>query len=146
MTKLRTLPLITMVALLFLASCREVEPLASEEPIVTLLSPTNGSTLAGGDVQVRIYVQNFTMVEASGQSNKKGEGHAIYYLDATAPLSAGTPATTSPGSFFVSTDTSFTWKNVSAGERTFTVQLVNNDETPLLPPVTVRANVTLKNR
>jgi hypothetical protein len=146
MKRLQTLPLIMMVALLFLASCREVEPLAPEEPIVTLLSPSNGSTLVSGDVQVRIFLQNFAAVAPTGQPNKKGEGHAIYYLDVAAPLTAGTPATTSTGSFVASAETSYTWKNVAAGQHTFTVQLVNNDDTPLLPPISVRANVTVKDR
>jgi hypothetical protein len=146
MTRLRTLPLILLASVAFLASCRQVEPLAPEEPIVTLLAPGDGSTLASGDVQIRIFLQNFTTAAPTGQPNDRGEGHVIYYLDVTAPLTTGTPATTSPGSYAVSTATSYTWQNVPAGPHIFTVQLVNHDDTPLLPPVAVRANIIVKDR
>lgn len=135
--------MILVLCLPLLLSCRQAEPLAPEEPIVVLLSPNNGATLASGAVQVRIYVQNFSMVESTGQPNKVSEGHVIYYLDVSAPLKSETPATTPPGTFVASAETSHTWQNVTPGQHTFTVQLVNNDNTPLNPPVTVRANVTL---
>src|SRR5207247_3086523 len=38
----------------------------------------------------------------------------------------------------------YTWPNVSAGEHTFAVQLVNNDHTPLRPPVIAQVTVTVK--
>jgi hypothetical protein len=146
MIKLRTLLLILLATLAFLASCRPVEPLAPEEPIVTLLAPSDGSTLVSGDVQIRIFLQNFEAVAPTGQPNTRGEGHVIYYLDAAAPLTAGTPATTSAGSFVTSAAQSYTWQSVPAGPHIFTVQLVNHDDTPLLPPVAVRANVIVKDR
>ena len=129
---------------LFFVSCRQAEPLAPEEPIVTLLAPSQGSTMSSGDVQVRIYLQNFKLTPDIGQANRPGEGHIIYYLDASAPLAATTPATTAANSFKASSETSYTWSNVPPGKHTFWVQLVNNDDTPLLPPVAVRATVTLK--
>ena len=135
-----------ILGLPLLLSCRQAEPLAPEEPLVTLLSPGDGSTLVSGDVQVRIYLQNFSMVQNTRQPNKTNEGHAIYYLDVSAPLKQGTPATTAPGTFVASSETSYTWSNVPPGQHTFTVQLVNNDNTPLLAPTAVRANVTVKNR
>lgn len=138
--------LLLILVLPWLLSCRQAEPVAPEEPIVSLLAPGDGSTLPTGDVQVRIYVQNFKMVQDTGQSNKPNEGHAIYYLDVSAPLKAGAPATTAPGTFVVSAETSRSWVNVPPGQHVFTVQLVNNDNTPLLPPATVRANVAVKNR
>jgi hypothetical protein len=121
-----------------------VAPVAPEEPNVVLLSPNNGEVLNSGDVEVRIYLQNFVIVADTGQANQAGKGHVIYYLDATAPLKLGTPATTAPGTFAVSTETSYTWSDVSPGQHTFTVELVNNDNTPLDQPVAVRANCTLK--
>jgi hypothetical protein len=137
--------LLLMLTLPLLLSCRS-EPLAPEEPIVILLSPGDGSTLVSGDVQVRIYLQNFSMVENTGQPNKASEGHVIYYLDVNAPRKYGDPATTSPGTFVATADTSYIWPNVSAGPHTFTVQLVNNDDTPLLAPVAVRANVNVTSK
>jgi hypothetical protein len=126
-------------------SCREAEPLAPEQPVATLLSPVNGDTIPGGDVQVRIYLQNFTMIPAgSGAPNAANEGHAIYYLDAVPLLVPGEPATTANGSFIESTDTAYVWSGVAPGQHTFSVQLVNNDSSPLFGPMTVRATVTVK--
>jgi hypothetical protein len=135
-----------ILILLLLSSCRESEPLAPEEPNAVMLSPSEGSTLSPGDVQVRIYPQNFAIVENTGQPNKSNEGHVIYYMDMTAPIAAGIAATAAPGTFVALAETSYTWPNVPPGQHVFTVQLVNNDDTPLLPPVAVRANVVVKNR
>ena len=127
-----------------LLSCRPAAPLAPEEPQVVLLSPNNGEVRDAADVEVRIYVQHFQIVPDTGQTNQAGEGHVIYYLDAIAPLKSGVPATTVPHTFVVSDETSYTWQRVPPGQHTFTVQLVNNDNTPLDQPVTVRAEVTLR--
>jgi hypothetical protein len=137
--------LLLSLLLPMLLSCR-AEPLAPEEPVLVLLSPSDGSTLASGDIEVRIYLHNFTLVENTGQPNQSNAGHVIYYLDVSAPLKPGEPATTADGTFAALDSASYIWPNVPAGLHTFSVQLVNNDDTPLLAPVSVRANVTLKNR
>jgi len=134
---------LTSIISLF-SSCRNVAPVVDEEPLVVLISPNNGEVRDSGDVEVRIYLQNFTMLPDAGQANKAGEGHVIYYLDASAPLQQRAPAITTPGTFAVAAETSHTWSNVPPGQHTFTVQLVNNDNTPLDQPVTVRANVTVR--
>ena len=136
---LALLPILTLVP-----SCRTLAPVMAQEPIIVLISPNDGEVRNSGDVEVRIYLQNFTIVPDTGQTNKAAEGHVIYYLDVSAPLKLGTPATTAPGTYAISTEKSHTWPGVSPGEHTFTVQLVNNDDTPLNQPVTVRANVTLR--
>jgi hypothetical protein len=136
--------LLLIPVLTLLPSCRTAAPLAPEEPIVVLISPNDGEILDRGAVEVRIYVQNFVIVPVTGQANKAGEGHVIYYLDASAPLKLRTPATTAPGTFAVSAEDSYTWQDVPPGQHTFTVQLVNKDNTPLDQPVTVRANVTVR--
>jgi hypothetical protein len=136
--------LILVLFLPLLFSCRQKEPLAPEEPYAVLLTPSEGSTVSAGDVDVRIFLQNFTLNETTGQSNKPNYGHVIYYLDVDAPLTYGAPATTAPGTYVISTKTSLTWKNVPPGDHTFIVQLVNNDNTPLLPATAVRATVHVK--
>jgi hypothetical protein len=132
--------LLSLILLLpLILSCR-AEPLAPEEPILTLLSPGNGEKLPAGPVVVKIYVQNFTLIENTGQSNQAGQGHVIYYLDIAAPIVPGESATTSSDSF-ASSQNSYTWQNLTPGDHIFSVELVNNDNTPLLPPVAVRVNV-----
>jgi hypothetical protein len=146
MHKRLTLVLLSLILLLpMLLSCR-AEPLAPEEPVVVLLSPSDGSTLASGDIEVRIYLQNFSLVENTGQPNQANAGHVIYYLDVSAPLIPGEPAVTAEGTFVAANSASYIWPNVPTGLHTFFVQLVNNDNTPLQAPVSVRANVTLKNK
>lgn len=144
MPKYKIFILLLLPVIVLLPSCREVAPLAPEEPIVVLISPNNGEVMNAGNVEVRIYLQNFTIVSNPGQDNQAGEGHIIYYLDISPPLKLGTPATTTPDTSAVSYETSYTWQNVPPGQHTFTVQLVNNDDTPLDQPVTVRASCTLK--
>ena len=146
MRKCGILLLVLLLGLSLSVSCRQKEPLAPEEPYAVLLTPSEGSTISAGDIEVRVFLQNFTITENSGVPNKPNTGHVIYYLDVDAPLTYGTAATTAPGTYAISTSTSFTWKNVPVGEHTFTVQLVNNDNTPLLPPTAVRANVTVRAR
>ncbi len=146
MHKCGILLLILVLSLSLSVSCRQKEPLAPKEPYAVLLTPSEGSTISAGDIEVRVFLQNFTITENSGVPNKPNQGHIIYYLDVEAPLTYGTAATTATGTYAISTSTSYIWKNVSIGEHTFTVQLVNNDDTPLLPPTAVRANVTVRAR
>lgn len=146
MHKFVTLLLIVVLSLSLSVSCRQKEPLAPEEPYAVLLTPSEGSTISAGDIEVRVFLQNFTINENSGVPNKPNQGHLIYYLDVDAPHLHGALATTAPGTYAISTSTSFVWKNVPSGEHTLTIQLVNNDDTPLLPPTAVRANVNVRTR
>ncbi|WP_292364188.1 hypothetical protein, partial [Methanoculleus sp. UBA208] len=75
--------------------------------------------------------------------NAAGEGHLHYYLDAPVPTNASAPAIPETGEYVVSANTSYTWENVTAGEHNLSVQLVNNDHTPLFPLVFETVNVTV---
>jgi hypothetical protein len=134
--------LLSAVLILFIPSCRP-EPLAPQEPVMVLLSPSYGETLPAGPVEVRTYIENFKLTEAEGQDNVFGEGHFIYYLDTDMPVKPGAPAITISGTYFVCSETSYTWADVTPGTHTFSVQLVNNDNTPLMAPVTQRVVVDL---
>ena len=85
-------------------------------------------------------VSNFNLVDKVGQANVPGEGHIIYYADVPIPTTQGQPAFTAPGTYTVSTNTSYLWTSLFAGVHTLGVQLVNNDNTPLSPPVTAQVN------
>ena len=53
------------------------------------------------------------------------------------PTQPGEPAVTDDRrTYHAAARTSHRWQNVRAGVHTFAVQLVNNDHTPLDPPVT----------
>jgi uncharacterized surface protein with fasciclin (FAS1) repeats/plastocyanin len=110
---------------------------------VTITSPEEGGSVAAGNVTVSVDVTNFTLVEPTGQPNAPGEGHLHYYLDAPVPTDASKPAIPETGGYVVSTNLSHTWENVTAGEHNLSVQLVNNDHTPLIPLVFETVNVTV---
>ena len=105
-------------------------------PMVTFLSPRDEATIAAGDVPVTVRVDNFRIVEKQGQANVAGEGHVHYYLDiGTVPFVPGTPAIpTSPGvPWGHVAATGFTFPDIPPGMHTLSVQLVNNDHTPVVP-------------
>jgi len=112
-------------------------------PKITILSPQNRSTMPPGDITISVQVSNFNLIDKIGQSKAGGEGHLIFYMDVVAPTIADQAATTDPGTYAITAATSYTWQNVKAGTHNFFVQLVNNDNTPLGPPVVVKIVVAV---
>ena len=143
-TILKVIPLIILTLILpALVSCRP-EPVAPQEGRILILEPSADSTVTSPNITVKTYVEFFSLVDKIGQANVPGEGHIIFYLDVTPPLKKGESALTAEGTYFITKDKVYVWENVPAGAHTFTVQLVNNDDTPLEPPAAVRAPVTVK--
>ncbi|MBI4267485.1 MAG: hypothetical protein HY662_01720 [Chloroflexi bacterium] len=112
-------------------------------PSVTIISPAGGANLPAGDIQVAVQVSSFVLVPPGGL-NAAGQGHIHYYLDVAIPTTPGQPAVTALGTYQATVQPVATWANVPAGAHTLGVQLVNNDHTPLTPPVTdqITVNVT----
>jgi len=103
-------------------------------PNVRITRPSSGTSLAPGNITMSVAVENIVISrEHIGVINRKGEGHLIYYLDEDPPTDPGLPAITDTS--FVSAETSYLWKNVKEGKHNLSVQLVNNDDTPLESPV-----------
>ncbi|WP_442919434.1 cupredoxin domain-containing protein, partial [Methanoculleus sp.] len=113
------------------------------EANVTIVEPVEGANVTAGNVTVSVNVTNFTLVEPTGQANAAGEGHLHYYLDAPVPTNASAPAIPETGGYVVSANTSYTWENVTAGEHNLSVQVVNNDHTPIIPLAFETVNVTV---
>ena len=113
------------------------------EPKAVILTPRDGLTLAPGDVPISVEVNNLQLIENTGQTPVPGEGHIIYFMDVEAPTNPGDAATTDMGTYFATADTSYTWHNVPDGVHTFTVELVNDDDTPLSPAVTATISITV---
>ncbi|MBI3930705.1 MAG: hypothetical protein HY325_01635, partial [Chloroflexi bacterium] len=132
-----------LVAVAGLTACTSA-PEPTPPPTVTINSPQDGVELPAGDVTVSISVSNFNIVPKLGQSSAAGEGHIHYYLDAEPPVTPGQPAVSAPGTYAATPATSHTWENVKAGAHTFSVQLVNNNHTPLEPPVVAQVTVNLR--
>jgi len=110
-------------------------------PMIKILEPTDSSNVSAGNVTVMVEVNDFELVNKLGQDSVAGEGHIHYYMDAAVPTAPGEPAITASGTYVPTENTSYTWQNVSAGMHNFSVQLVNNDHTPLEPPVLSQNNV-----
>ncbi len=112
-------------------------------PTVTIVSPSDGATVPAGDVTVTVQVSNFNVVDKQGQANVPGEGHIHFYLDVPAPTTPGQPAIPPSGVWAHVSGTTYTFTNVAAGMHTITVQLVNNDHTPLIPVITAQITITV---
>ena len=111
-------------------------------PTVKIVKPSAGSSLPVGSVEVAIEVGNFTLA-APGGPVVAGQGHVHYYLDVAIPTAPGAPAVTAAGTYKATGSATATWENVTAGTHTLGVQLVNNNHTPLTPPVTTTVSITL---
>jgi hypothetical protein len=142
--RLRTYALLTVILFVIvpLSSCRP-EPVAPDDARVIILQPSADSAISSNSVTVRTYVEYFNLVDKSGQANKPGEGHIIFYLDVAPPTVSGQSAITYGGTYIISAKKSFTWENVLPGQHSFWVQLVNNDNTVLEPPAAVRVPLTI---
>jgi plastocyanin len=134
------LPLLILTALTLPALAQ-----SAGVPQVTITSPMNGSNVSAGNVTVSVKVMNFNLVPKLGQANVPGEGHLHYYIDVQVPKTPGKPAVTAVGTFVPTINTSYTWQNVMPGRHNFSVQLANNDHTPLIPLVYETINVTATN-
>jgi len=123
------------------------QALPSEYPFsnpvsVYITYPDFDGGVDAGDVTVIVLVRNFSVVNRIGEKNRPGEGHLVYFKDVTPPTTPGTMAITRPGTYQISSQTRCTWYNVSPGTHTFAVELVNNDNTPLVPAVIDAVDVT----
>ncbi len=139
------LVLIGGVLFLVIAGCTS-PPVIPAVPTVTIMEPANGATLPSGAVAVTIQVQNFSIVDKEGQANVPGEGHVHYYLDVSPipsdPAKPALPADANAVWAHVAAS-SYTFTNVSPGMHTLSVQLVNNDHTPVVPLATSMVSVVI---
>lgn len=113
-------------------------------PDLTIVSPLADQIIRGDFVTVRVRVEDFTLESALGSPNVPGHGHLHYYLDSAVPTTPGQSALTDPGTYAPTAAESYTWTNVSPGVYTFSVQLVNNDHTPVIPLVSDEVRVEVE--
>ena len=129
--------------LLVLGACvyAPASPATTAAPAVSIVLPSDGTSLPAGDLNVTVSVNNFRVVDKQGQANVPGEGHIHYFLDVAAPTTAGVPAVPASGTWVHVATLTNTFSNVGPGTHSISVELVNNDHTPLIPPVV--ANITI---
>ncbi len=99
-----------------------------------------------GTVVVTTTVTGFNVVDRQGAASVPGQGHVHFFLDIKAPTAPGKPAVPSGGggNWAHVSGTSYTFQNVTPGQHTVAVELVNNDHTPLNPSVVVEQSFTLR--
>jgi len=128
-------------------TAKGVTPTTGKMPQIYIIEPKEGSEVAAGNVTVSVEVMNFSLVDNFGKANVAGEGHIHWFMDAITPTDPGKNARAKQGRNAPSSsalDTSYTWTNVAAGLHNFSVELVNNDHTPLSPPAVAEVNVAAK--
>jgi hypothetical protein len=136
----RVLPILLIAAVGLSANAAD---LGFGGPSITITSPSDGSTVPAGNVTVSVHVDDFSLVDKFGQANVAGEGHIHYFMDVMVPITPNETAFTASGTYFPTTSTSVNWMNVIPGMHNFSVELVNNDHTPLDPPQYSTVNVTV---
>lgn len=114
-------------------------------PQAMIVQPKEGAVLKTNNVNISAKVQNFNLIKGSGVQNTTGGGYINYYMDVPAPTASGKPTFTASGTYAQSGNTSYTWKNVSAGMHNFSIELVNSNNTPLTPPVKDIVTVNMPN-
>jgi hypothetical protein len=123
---------------------------------ITITSPDDGTTFDGELPKVSVKVEGFELANKMGEAPKRGEGHIIYYgwngfgpSDYEVPTALGQPANAGGTGYIAaaSHETTYEWLPafIRPGQQSLVVQLVNNDHTPLDPPVTARVSVTISN-
>jgi hypothetical protein len=115
---------------------------------IKISSPADGATVKAGKVSIVTEVAGFALVDKVGDKAKQGEGHIIYYLGSgyEIPSDPAYPANIGgQGTFtsYMSAEKTYEWPDVRPGRQTFTVQLVNNDNTPLAPPRSAQVEITV---
>ncbi|HTY52080.1 MAG TPA: PQQ-dependent sugar dehydrogenase [Methanomicrobiales archaeon] len=135
--------IIAIAVLAALAGCAAQQ---APSPAISIVTPQNGATVQAGDIPVTVQVSNFNIVDKQGQASVAGEGHVHFYLDiGTVPSDPAKPAIPSDASvpWAHVSGTSYTFANVAPGTHVITVQLVNNDHTPLIPLAVATATITV---
>jgi hypothetical protein len=105
---------------------------------ISITSPQEGQVLVAGDIVVIARVEDFSVVDKQGQPVVPGEGHVHFYMDiGSIPMEPGKPAVPANATAVWAhvSGSAHTFTNVPSGTHTFTVQLVNNDHTPVIPVV-----------
>jgi len=137
----------SMAAVLVLAACSstlpETKATDTTGPAIKILVPRDDPEAVGitgeGYCPVLVEVTNFNLTEKLGEANVPGEGHIHYYHDTELLTEACKPSETAAETYADSSETTYFWPQIGAGPHTFTVELVNNDHTPLNPPVIAMA-------
>jgi hypothetical protein len=136
-------PLFFLVIItVFMAAGCTSAPAQPTAPSIRITQPTDGGTVSAGAMEVNVEVTNFDLVDKLGEANVPGQGHIHYFLDIPAPTTPGKPAIPASGTWAPTASTMYSFEDVSVGTHTVSAELVNNDHTPLNPPVVSEVTFT----
>ena len=138
----RALLSILVLAAIVMPVC-SAEMGTGKEPQIAITEPKEGAQIPSDMVTVMVNVTNFKLVNKLGAASVPGEGHIHYFMDVAIPTAPGKPALTAVGTYLPTINTSFTWMDVKPGKHNFSVELVNNNHTPLVPPAVAMVNITV---
>jgi plastocyanin len=117
---------------------------ADMAPGIKITKTTVTPGVNGSHLEVDVSVSNFTLAEKLGKPISPGQGHIHYFLDVQPPTAQGKPAVPAKGSVWAATAKStYTFEGVAPGSHTVYVELVNNNHTPLNPPVVAKTTVNI---
>ena len=103
-------------------------------PMLEVVTPSEGQTIYGNKVPILFSVENFQLVDyQTNKLSQAGQGHIHLWLDDSSPT---------PESAVKLTSDEFTFSDVAYGNHTLRAELVNNNHTPLNPPVAVTVSFT----
>jgi hypothetical protein len=102
------------------SSTQSTSPENAPAPTLTITAPTEGATIAPGDVEVKVAATNLEFVMPSNK-NVAGQGHVHFTLD--------------DRPFQMSVEPNYTFKDVAAGTHKLRAELVQNNTDPFDPPV-----------
>ena len=133
----------TLAAAAFLSgACREAAPPPPPPASVTIMSPAEGSTVAGPAVHVILAASGVELAPASEQ--RPGTAHHHLYLD----VDLGSPNDTIPAGLsgiihLGRAQTEFQWDSVPPGPHRIIAVLADSDHLPLRPLVTDTVRFTV---
>lgn len=116
---------------------------SDNSPQAQIVDPGDGDVIQADNLTVTVQVDNFNLTDRLGEANVSGEGHIHYYMDVEVPTMPGETAASGPGTYVASSVDSHLWTALAPGMHNLSIQLVNNDHTPLVPPVTDRVVVNV---
>ncbi len=103
---------------------------AGAPPTLRILTPENCS-ITNFDINIDVETTNFTFSEGNiGKANQPGQGHYALYIDGQLRQQVAVSG--------------INIMNLAPGPHTIRVQLVNNDNTPLNPPVEATVNIAVR--
>jgi plastocyanin len=116
----------------------------NDSPRIKIDEPKESAVISTNNVTIKSNYTFFSVIPHFGMANVRGQGHLHYFKDVTAPTTPGQPAITATGTWNQSANFLNNWTNLAPGRHKFSVELVQNDHTPLVPPVVATVNVTIQ--